>query len=96
MATVQEKAMCVLRFFETKCVIKMQRRYRTQYGKDSPSDNAVGRWLKQIQETDNVLHRKGARRPITSQEDADRIQEAWTSYVLRKARMFRLVTILQY
>jgi hypothetical protein len=30
MTTVQEKAMCVLWFFETKSVIKTQRRYRTQ------------------------------------------------------------------
>jgi hypothetical protein len=37
MAIVQEKAMCVLRFFETKSVLKRQRRYRTQHGKDRPS-----------------------------------------------------------
>jgi hypothetical protein len=41
MATVQEKAICVLRFFATKSVIKMQHRYRTQYGKDPPSNNLV-------------------------------------------------------
>jgi hypothetical protein len=33
MGTVQEKAMCVLWFFERNSVIKPQRRYRTQYGK---------------------------------------------------------------
>jgi hypothetical protein len=75
MATVQEKAMCVLWFFETKSVIKTQRRYRTQYGKDPPSDIAIRRWLKQFQETSSVLHRNGARRPSTSQEDVDRIQD---------------------
>jgi hypothetical protein len=58
MATVREKAMCVLWFFETKSVIKRQRRYRTQYGTDPPSGNAIRRWLKQFQETGNVLHRK--------------------------------------
>jgi hypothetical protein len=49
MVTGQEKAMCVLWFFETKSVIKMQRRYRTQYGKDPHSDNAIRGWLKQFQ-----------------------------------------------
>jgi hypothetical protein len=39
MAVVQEKAVCVLWSFKTKSVIKRQRRYRTQYGKDPPSDN---------------------------------------------------------
>jgi hypothetical protein len=62
MATVQEKAKCVLWFFETKSVIKMQRRYRTQYGKDPPSDNAIRRWLKQFQETGSVLGREIAYR----------------------------------
>jgi hypothetical protein len=66
MTTVQEKAICVLWFFETKSVIKMQRRYRTQWGKNLPSDNAIRCWLKQFQETGNVLHRKGAGRPISS------------------------------
>jgi transposase len=78
MASVQEKALCVLWFFETKSVIKMQRHYRTQYGKDSPSDNAIRRWLKQFQETGSVLHRKGAGRPSTLPEDFDRIQEAFS------------------
>jgi hypothetical protein len=43
---------------ETKSVIKRQRRYRTQYGKDSLSDNAIRRWLQQFQEIGTVLHRK--------------------------------------
>jgi hypothetical protein len=34
--------------------------------------------LKQFQETGNRLHRKGAGRLSTYQEDVDRIQEAWT------------------
>jgi heterodisulfide reductase subunit C len=70
--------MCVLRFLETKSVIKSQRRYRTQYGKNPPSDKAIRRWLKQVQETGRVLHRKGAQRPITSQEVVHRIQEAFS------------------
>jgi hypothetical protein len=43
MATIQEKVLCVLWFSETKSVIKTQRHYRTQYGKDPPSDNAIQR-----------------------------------------------------
>ena len=45
MATVEEKTMCVvLWFFEMKSVIKEQCRFRTQYGEDSPSDNAIRCW----------------------------------------------------
>jgi hypothetical protein len=75
-ATVKEKAMCILRFFERKSVIKMQRRYRTQYGKDPPSGNVIRRWLKEFQETGSVLHRKGAGRLSISQEDFNGIHEA--------------------
>jgi hypothetical protein len=38
----------------------------------------MGRWLEQFQETDNVLHRKGSGSPNTSQEDVDRVQEAFS------------------
>jgi hypothetical protein len=55
MVTVQEKAICVLWFFETKSAIKTKHRYRTQYGKDLPSDNAIRRWLKQFQETGSLV-----------------------------------------
>jgi hypothetical protein len=78
MANVQEKAMCVLWFFETKSVIKMQCRFRTHSERDPHSDNAIRRWLKQFQEIGNVLHRKGAGRPSTSQDDVDRNQEAFS------------------
>jgi hypothetical protein len=58
MTTVQKKALLLLRFLETKPVIKTQRRYGTHYGKYPLSDNASRRWLKQFQETGKVLHRK--------------------------------------
>jgi hypothetical protein len=41
MATVREKLTSVLWFFETKSIIKTQRRYGTQYRKDAPSDNDI-------------------------------------------------------
>jgi hypothetical protein len=75
MATIQEKATYVLWFYETKSVIKIQRLYRTHYGKDPPTDKALRRWLKQFQKTGSVLHRKVAGRLSISQEDTDPIQE---------------------
>ncbi|GBM67871.1 hypothetical protein AVEN_71199-1 [Araneus ventricosus] len=53
-------------------------RPKTTYKKDPPSDNSIRRWLTQFQETGSVLHRKGAGRPNTSQENVDRIQETFT------------------
>jgi hypothetical protein len=62
METVQDKAMCVLQFFETKSVANMHLRYRTQYGIGPRSDNVIQRWLKQFQEIDNVLYPEGEER----------------------------------
>jgi hypothetical protein len=80
-------------FFETKSVIKMQRRYRTPYGINPPSENAVRRLLKQFQETDNVLHQKGEGTPSTSRTLGGKLN---TACVPRKARMLKLFSILQY
>jgi transposase len=71
------EAVFILSFFETKSVIKTHHRYRTQYGKDPPSDNAIRRWLKQYRENGNVMRRKGEGKTNTSQEDV-RIQEAFS------------------
>jgi hypothetical protein len=81
MTTVQEKAMCVFWFCEAKSVIKMQRRYRTQSGEDSPSYNATGCWLRRFQEIGNVvsaieqLHRKCWRTL------GWKLNTPWTSYM---------------
>jgi hypothetical protein len=48
--------------------------------KISTSDNTIRRWVKQIQETGSVLHRKGAGRPSTAQEVVDRIQETFSRF----------------
>jgi hypothetical protein len=77
---------CVLWFFETKSAIKTQRHYRPQYGKDPPSGKATQRYTKQFQDTGNNLHRNGAGRPSTSQEDVDRIQEAFSRSPQKSSR----------
>jgi hypothetical protein len=79
--------MCVL--WLSKCNVG------TELNMENPlSDNAIRRWLKQFQESGSVLHRKGVGTRSTSQEDVDRIQEAWTPYGPRKARMLKLFSIL--
>jgi hypothetical protein len=64
--------------------------------KAPPSDDAIRRSLKQLQETGHVLHRRGAGRPCSKRKDIGRIQEACTSYVQRKAGMLKLFSIPQY
>lgn len=78
--------MCLLWIFETKSVIKKQRSFRTQYGKDPPSNNATRRWVNQFQEAGSVLDGRGKGRPSISQEDDDRIQEAFSRSPQKSAR----------
>jgi hypothetical protein len=77
MATVQEKAMCVLWFFETTTVTKTQS-LQNSIRKRSTSDNSIRRLLKQFQEAGSVLYRKRAGRPSTSPEDVDPIREPFS------------------
>jgi transposase len=72
--------------FVTKSVIKIQRRYRTQYEKGPHSDKAIRRWLKQFKETGSVLHRKGAGRPNILKEDFDRLQEEFSRRAQKSTR----------
>jgi hypothetical protein len=77
MAIVQEKSMCVPWFFKTKSVIKTQRRYRAQYGKDPPSDNALRRWLKRLSAIETVTPQMltNTRREIEYRSEVLRVTE---------------------
>jgi hypothetical protein len=89
MATVQE---CGFRFFETKSVIKTQSRYRTQYLQIMLPGVGLGNFKRLVV----FCAQKGVGRPSTSQEDVDGIQEAWISYVPRRARILKLFSIVQH
>jgi hypothetical protein len=59
----------------------MQRRYKTQYRKDPPSDNAIRRCLKQFQETDSVVAAIETVTPQMLETLGRKLNTAWTSYV---------------
>ncbi|KAG8253726.1 hypothetical protein J6590_029299 [Homalodisca vitripennis] len=71
MASVQEKARCVLWFHESRSVITVQRRFRLEYGRNPPSNNSIKRWYRQFEQTGSVQHRKGAGRPPVSEAIVD-------------------------
>jgi hypothetical protein len=51
MVSQVEKAKCVLWFHEAKCVITVQRRFQTAFGKEPPSENSIHNWYKLFEET---------------------------------------------
>ncbi|KAG8296099.1 hypothetical protein J6590_065086 [Homalodisca vitripennis] len=78
MASVQEKARCVLWFHESRSVITVQRRFRLEYGRNPPSNNSIKRWYRQFEQTGSVQHRKGAGRPPVSEAVVDQVRELFT------------------
>jgi hypothetical protein len=92
MATVSKKAMCVLRFFETKSVIETQCCYRNQYRKDLPSDNSIPRRLKQLR----------CSAPIKSGKTEHFVGRCWSNpgsldiLLSWKAHKLKLFNILQH
>ena len=68
MATPQEKAQCVSWFIETKSDVQAQQKYRTKYGRDSPSGPSIHQWHKKFIETGSVLDTVRNGRPRTSGE----------------------------
>jgi hypothetical protein len=73
MATVQEKAMYILWFFETKSVIKISFVTEPNMGKIRLHIMLSDVGLSNFKETGNVLRRKEAGRRSTWQADVDRI-----------------------
>lgn len=77
MASVQEKAQCVIWLTESKSPVTVQRKYRTKYGKPPPPVNSIKRWLKTFMETGSVEKRKSSGRPRTSNETVAAIQDVF-------------------
>jgi hypothetical protein len=70
----------------TKSLIKLQRRYRTQYVRDPPSDNSVTssmNWSSELLLRSKQLHRK-CWRTLEGKLNTD-----WISYVPRKASILQ-------
>ena len=68
-ANGSEKAFCVLPFHECRSVTIVQRQFRTKFGKQPPSDNSIGRWYAEFQETGCVCKRKSTGRPSVTEEN---------------------------
>lgn len=78
MTTPQEKAQCVSWFIETKSDTQVQRNFRTKYGKVPPARSSIREWHKKFMDTGSVLHKKGAGRPRTSEENIESVRVAFT------------------
>ena len=77
MATVQQKAFCVLQFSRCESVVTVQREFRRRYGIDPPSAQSIRRWYRQFEETGCLCKGKSTGRPHVSEDNVQRIKESF-------------------
>ena len=86
MTTPQEKAQCVSWFNETKSDVQTQRNYRSKYGRNPPSRASIRLWHKKFMETGTVFDTRRSGRPRTSEENIERVRQAFQSSPMKSIR----------
>ena len=76
--TGAEKAFCVLQFAKCESIGMVQRRFRTQYHKDPPTDKPIRTWYNNFEQTGSLSAGKQAGRSSVSDVDVERFREAFT------------------
>jgi len=71
MATLEQKAFCVLQFVKHDSVVSVQRAFRRQFNTDPPSSNSIRRWYQQFQTTGCLC--KGKSAAHVSEESVERV-----------------------
>jgi hypothetical protein len=70
MLTPQEEVQCVLWLAELQSLTVVQRRFRTQYGSQPPTRKSIQFWDNKLRTTGSLLH-------VKSEENVNRIREAF-------------------
>ena len=86
MTTPQEKAQCVSWFIETKSDVQTQQNYRSKYGRDPPSHPSIRLWHKKFMETGTVFDTRRSGPPRTSEENIERVRQAFQCSPMKSIR----------
>ena len=84
--TTQEKAQCVSWFIETKSDVQTQRNYRSKYGRDPPSRPSSRLCHKKFMETGTVFDTRRSGQPRTSEENIERVRQAFQRSPMKSIR----------
>ena len=77
MATLEEKAFCVLLFAKHETVVSVQRAFWRHFNSDPPSPNSIRRCYQQFQTTGCLCKGKSAGRPRVSEESVERAKQSF-------------------
>ena len=58
-------------------VVIVQRAFRAQYAKKTPTDKTIRAWYKQVTETGFLCKQKSSGRPLTAEDDAERFRASF-------------------
>ena len=86
MTIPQEKAQSVSWFIETKSDVQTQRNYRSKYGRDPPSRPSIHLWHKKFMETRTVFDTKRCGQLRTSEENIERVRQAFQRSPMKSIR----------
>ena len=74
MAAPGENPFCVLEYDTSKSVVTVQRAFRVKYAKDPPTDKTIRVWCKQFTETECLCKQKSSCRPLTAEDNVERVR----------------------
>jgi hypothetical protein len=83
MAAPRDKSFCVLEYHTSKSVVTVQRAFCAKYGKDPPTDKTNRAWYKQFIETGCLCKQKSSGRPLTSEDDIERVRTTHGAHIER-------------
>jgi len=72
----------VLEYHTIKSVVTVQRAFRANYAKDPPTDKTIRTWYKQFTETECLRKQKSSGRPLTADDDVERVVKKTVSVFL--------------
>ena len=73
--TVNKKAFCVLEFAKTESIVTVQRRFRTMYHTEPPTDKTICEWYMTFQQSGCLCAAKRTGRPGPSAETVQRVRD---------------------
>ena len=77
MASMKEKAQCVLWYHETKSPVSLQRKFRNEYRRPQPGVKSIKAWYSKFVGTGNTGDLERSGRPSVSDETVGAVREAF-------------------
>ncbi|KAJ4437218.1 hypothetical protein ANN_17353 [Periplaneta americana] len=74
---IESKVKNVLRLAKFESMTRVRREFRHVFNEESPHDNNIRRWNRQLKETGSILGKKRTGRPLTNDETVEDIRRAF-------------------